>query len=69
MIPHFILVKTLLCYKGDHCWLVELLLLLEGVFITCFFLLKEISLFFLRRFCLLFLLIERIFFVCSLIFF
>ena len=69
MIPHFILVKTLLRYKGDHCWLVELLLLLEGVFITCFFLLQEISLSFLKRFYLLFLLIERIFFVCSLIFF
>ena len=57
MIPHFIFVKMLLCYKGNHCWLVELLLLIEGVFIICFFLLKEISLPFLMRFYLLFLLI------------
>ena len=56
MIPHFIFVKMLLCYKGNHCWLVELFLLIElflfieGVFITCFFLLQENSLSFLARF-------------------
>ena len=55
--------------RGDHRWLVELLLLFEGVFFTCFFLLQENSLSFLKRFYLLFLFIERIFFVCSLIFF
>ena len=106
MIPHFIFVGVPLCYKGNtrfsgevHCWLVELLLLIEGsfitcffllkefsshvstycgnslcpliegFFITCFFLLKEFSLSFLKRFYHLFLLIEGIFFVCSLIFF
>ena len=48
MIPHFIFVEMPLCYKGNPrfsgevpCWLVELLLLIEGSFITCSFLLRE----------------------------
>ena len=87
MILHFIFAgyppsyKTSMRFSGEvHCWLTELLLLIEGSPITRFFLLREFSshvLSYWRTFLFLswkdfyhlFLLIEGIFFVCSLIFF